>query len=288
MQSTENQLEQQHLQELQNQKIQRYQQSVKQGKLVIRDDGELRLDYINNLNIQQLIIEECKFVHQLDNDIIKQIHIDCCDIQTLQYFNLKNLEVLVIQEIFWKPKIDLDYIVNFPKLKELTASCSQWNLSFLNPCLNQLTKLDLQFNRIYDISGLQQLTNLLYINLSKNLITDVSPLKNLKKLTYLNLFQNKVEEIQSLEYLVNLKYFNIRENNNLVNIMFQRDSYQLHALKNISVLSTLKNLAILNISSNEISDISTLSTHTSLWQLNISYNPINNISELKIQLKLPN
>lgn len=72
-----------------------------------------------------------------------------------------------------------------------------WSLDGLEHCEN-LTWLDLDTNRVADITPLAGLVNLTYLNLDSNEITDIGPLAGLRNLDGLSLFDNQIGDIQPL------------------------------------------------------------------------------------------
>lgn len=71
------------------------------------------------------------------------------------------------------------------------------SLQGLEHCEN-LTWLDLDANRISDITPLAGLINLTYLNLDSNEITDIGPLAGLRNLDGLSLFDNQIGDVQPL------------------------------------------------------------------------------------------
>jgi Leucine-rich repeat (LRR) protein len=151
--------------------------------------------------------------------------------------------------------------------------------------LTHLVHLDLSHNKINDILGICNLTQLEYLNLSNNIIrlvpkklfnllnlTDLK-LKNtrisyipdeigkLTKLLNLNITFNQIEKIpKQIENLLNLKYLNLSYNN-ILNIPEE--------------LFKLTNIKEIDLSKNKISTISkNIQSLTNLEQLNINTNDI--------------
>ena len=65
-------------------------------------------------------------------------------------------------------------------------------------CLSNLTSLNLDGNNISDISVLSKLSNLTSLELAYNEISDISVLSKLRNLTSLNLYSNKISDISAL------------------------------------------------------------------------------------------
>ena len=127
-----------------------------------------------------------------------------------------------------------------------------------------LTYLDLSSNSISNISVLAGLTNLTELDLGWNSISDISTLSELTNLTDLSLGYNNISDIRALSGLTNLTYLDLSSN----------------SISNISVLAELTNLTSLELYHNSISDISALSGLTNLTFLDLSYNSISDINVL--------
>jgi hypothetical protein len=78
-----------------------------------------------------------------------------------------------------------------------------------------LTKLDLSFNDLEEVKGLQSLTLLEELNLSGNRLTDVTHIQHMTSLKHLDLSQNNItqlRDIQMLDKLQNLRSLNLAGN----------------------------------------------------------------------------
>jgi len=75
-----------------------------------------------------------------------------------------------------------------------------------------LTRLNLGWNQISDVSPLASLTNLTWLHLNGNQISDVSPLVSLSSLTVLNLTSNDVNDVNPLTSLNNLRHLFLSDN----------------------------------------------------------------------------
>ena len=146
------------------------------------------------------------------------------------------------------------------------------NISDLSPLsgLNNLTGLPLWHNNISDLSPLSGLTNLTWLPLYGNNISDVSPLSGLNNLTSLSLYFNNISDVSALSGLTNLTWLYLLNNR----------------ISNVSPLSGLTNLTWLNLAENEISDLSPLSGLINLTNLNLWDNNISDLSALSGFLNL--
>ena len=89
-------------------------------------------------------------------------------------------------------------------------------------------------NKIHDISPLSGLTELGFLDLGGNQISDLRPLAGLTRLETLQIWRNRIEDISPLAGLVNLKKLLIENN----------------AIKDFSPLDALRHLEVVNINGN--------------------------------------
>ncbi len=138
-----------------------------------------------------------------------------------------------------------------------------------------LTHLEAPNANISDLTGLEHATNLtgLWLGdkevegkgwINSNSIKDLSPLEKLTDLTWLNLSQNNISDISSLAELTNLIWLDIGGNN----------------LSDISPVAELANLTALRLWRNNISDISPVADLIHLTELNFHSNNISDISPI--------
>lgn len=97
-----------------------------------------------------------------------------------------------------------DYLHNAKKLN-LSSNGIRYidDLSKLN---DYLTKLDLSFNDIEDIRGLQTLSKLEELNLSGNQLTSMSDIRQLTNLTFLDISENNITHLSDIQMLNNLPH----------------------------------------------------------------------------------
>jgi Leucine-rich repeat (LRR) protein len=81
--------------------------------------------------------------------------------------------------------------------------------------LTQLTMLALWVNQLSDVKGLEKLTKLEILYLSENQLTDVKGLEKLTQLRELLLASNQLTDVKGLEKLTQLKVLNLRKNPSL-------------------------------------------------------------------------
>ena len=189
---------------------------------------------------------------------------------------------------------DFSPIAGFTQLTRLDLSFgSISDVSFLSD-LTRLETLRLYDNPISDIAALSGLTQLTFLELSDTDITDVSPLAGLTRLRGLYLFNTSVSDVSALSSLTQLTNLGL-SGNEISDVSPLSGLTQLNYLSlgwniisDISTLSALTQLTSLDLPGNEISDISVLLGLTQLTELYLDHNNISDISALSelTQLKV--
>ncbi len=159
--------------------------------------------------------------------------------------------------------------------------------------LTALTALRLRGNNVIsDISALEGLTNLTFLELSYNFISDISVLEHLTELTTLDLNNNAISDVSALEDLTKLTTLDL-SNNTISDMSVLEDLTKLttldlgnNTISDISVLEHLTKLTMLRLSDTSISDISALADLTKLTWLDLNNNAISDISALADLTKL--
>lgn len=226
-----------------------------------------------------------------------------------------NLEFIDQETLFLGMKADEEVMVFEPALEEeirryfpnLSASDKITAADALG--LNYLTA---RYLSISNLDGMQYFLGLEDVDLSNNNITDITPLENLRYINFLNLGYNQLSDLSKLVKPLNnirLESLNLIQNgisdiSQLSNIKFEKRlnlALSDNAIQDISVLanldlrsiwlgnnkisdiSSLKNqeLQVANLSSNQIKDIAALAGMTDLEELYLGQNQIEDISSLK-------
>ena len=162
-------------------------------------------------------------------------------------------------------------------------------ISDLSPLqgLTQLTWLDLSGTNVSNVSPLSGLTALTSLRLYNTPLSDVSPLTGLPQLRDLNLSNTPISDVSPLTGLAQLTYLNL-SNTPISDVsplagLTQLRSLYLHStsLSDIAALSSLTQLTHLGIGSSDIADLSPLEGLTQLVDLSLWNNAISDISPLK-------
>ena len=187
---------------------------------------------------------------------------------------------------------DFSPIARLTRLTRLNLSfCGISDVSFLSDW-TQLDSLSLNNNSISDISALATLTQLTSLELRFNTISDVSALAALKQLNVLWLGNNSISNVSPLANLKQLTSLSLWDNTisdvSPLAALTQLDELRLgdNSISNVSPLANLKELTLLSLSGNIISDVSALTELKHLSELWLDRNIISNISALTELKKL--
>ena len=131
--------------------------------------------------------------------------------------------------------------------------------------LTALSRLELGWNSLSDISALAGLTSLTELLVYGNALSDISVLSGLTSLRQLFLGDNSISNISAVAGLTSLTRLDLHNN----------------SLSDISALARLTSLTTLHLGDNSLSDISVLSGLTSLTSLRLNNNSIRDVSALE-------
>ncbi|MCY3787780.1 MAG: leucine-rich repeat protein [Gemmatimonadetes bacterium] len=150
-----------------------------------------------------------------------------------------------------------------------------------------LQRLELDNNRIADLTPLASLTNLQTLVLRNNQIANVSPLAQSTTLQVLMLTSNqRIADVSPLASLTNLRWLCLTENQvadvsplaSLTNL--ERLWLTLNQITDVSPLASLTNLKTLVLGQNQVADISPLASLINLRELYMDYNQIVDLTPL--------
>lgn len=152
--------------------------------------------------------------------------------------------------------------------------------------LHNLKFVDLSQNKISNLENLANLTELETVSLNYNQITDITPLMNSPKLYNLELGVNQISTLPSFENLTNLRILNL-SSNQLKDISALKDTPQLtnlsisaNNISDISVLSECDNLRVFYGESNQLTSIESLRNKTKLEYFDANFNQIKDVTPL--------
>jgi protein phosphatase 1 regulatory subunit 7 len=136
--------------------------------------------------------------------------------------------------------------------------------------MNQLTSLDLSFNKIKHIKNVNHLTALKDLYFVQNRISKIENLEGLSNLTMIELAANRIRDIENLSPLTSLRELWLGKN-------------KITEIKN---LSSLTHLRVLDLKSNRLTAITGLEDLPNLEELYVSHNAITALSGLEKNKKL--
>ncbi|CAL6084493.1 leucine-rich_repeat domain-containing protein [Hexamita inflata] len=290
--------------------IEQFKEQIKDGALKIKNNQQLTdLTFIKILNVSKLTVEYCQnIIQNINNNTIKELHIQNCNFENVLGIQLNNLKVLSIKEQKIKNMLDILITMQnspqFSQLQELNISeqiiakkifqkeiseNQKLKIEQLNDqkYMVNLVKLKLLGNDISDINILSTFINLEELDLSGNKKIHIGPIKYLTKLIKLSLDCCELTDIQDLSHLTNLIDLSLCGNQDVdiapLNNLTQLVSLQLHGcgLTDIFPLQYLTQLNYLLLSVNSIKDVSFLRSLRNLKELSLAFNDFVDIVPLQ-------
>ena len=176
--------------------------------------------------------------------------------------------------------VDTEVVFNDPNLeKEIRTLIDHFGKPIYQSQLMDLYELDLSSKQITDLSGIEHIRGLEILNLANNNIIDISPLASLKNLHILNLQKNGIIDLDNINFGA-IKKLNLIElyldENFIISEMGRPISFS-----NIEYISNFRNLEILSLNHNQVSDISPLKNLRKLRVLKLRGNQIYDIDSLE-------
>ncbi len=242
--------------------------------------GEYIISNNNIVFVEESVFgyNDFKIILQLSGIGINKI-IEIRNLNNLTYLEVLNLvgnNIKVIEGLDFLKNLKLLWLSN-NKIKEIQGLHN----------LYQLENLALNNNEIELIEGLETLVNLKKLNLNRNVIKKVEGLNKLEKLTTLSLSYNKIKNIKNDNLPVNLEVLSLTGNKIGNNFSGIKNLTKLKKLAlfdcqidSIEYIPELKDLEILNLGNNNITEINALNNLFKLKELNLANNNIHKIYEL--------
>ena len=176
------------------------------------------------------------------------------------------------------------------KILNLTELDCSWNkIRDLSPVqnLNNLTTLSCDSNQIRDLSPVQNLNKLTKLDCSFNQIRNLSPVQNLNKLTTLSCWGNQIIDLSPVQNLNNLtkldcSFNQIRNLSPVQNLNKLTDlDCRYNQIIDLSPVQKLNKLTDLDCSANQIRDLSPVQNLNKLTYLNCRLNQIRDLSPVQ-------
>ncbi|CAL5971810.1 leucine-rich_repeat domain-containing protein [Hexamita inflata] len=238
--------------------IEKYQKQIDEdGKLTIENNKELKnMDFIKFLKIKKLELLNCQNrIHKLESKTIQALHCIDCNIQSLEEYQLENLEIISVYNYDFKESNNMaQELSRFQKLQLIFLEGFIIDIDHLLK-IKGLTKLILYSCQLPNTQALRQFVNLEELHLSYNTIIDVSTLQYMTKLTKLSIISCNLIGLDALKTLINLEELIIL-NNQIVYIQ---------------PLAKLKKLSQLDARFNKIIDSNEIEQHSNYMKFDLSY-----------------
>jgi internalin A len=179
----------------------------------------------------------------------------------------------------WGPLSNLDFVVNFPRLRTLTIYGDQFQSIAPVLSLTQLEYLQLDWNSaVTNLQLVAGLTNLTYLGVAGDGVTDARLFTNLTRLEGLGLYDNSIHDISPLLPLTSLTSLSIGWNG-VTNPALLAQMPQMrylalngNSLTNVPFLAGLTNLIDLSLDYTALVDMSPLTNLTRLTSVNVGEN----------------
>ncbi|CAL5988018.1 T9SS_type A sorting domain-containing protein [Hexamita inflata] len=267
--------------------IKKYQFNIQNQVLIFSESDLQNIEFISNFNIRDLKFQQCSdLVPKLSSKTIKELTLQFCGIQSVEDFQLENLEVLILHDSIIITQIKTNWlqltqsITKFNNLKALTLY--GYNGIDISPLskMTQLRKLILGLLGLKNTNMLQPLVNLNELFLCSNENIDITSLQFLTQLTILNLDNCCLKKIDALQSLVNLKELSLYNNENvdITPIQYLKQLQKLNicycCIKNIDILQSNKKLEKLFLQNNLIVYIQPLYHLHSLKEVDAQSNKV--------------
>ncbi|CAL6039925.1 Conserved_hypothetical protein [Hexamita inflata] len=246
----------------------KFQGQINQKKLVISGYSVQSLTFVEQLDIDDLILSFCSNVQftEVPRNIFK-LMCSNCSLQNVD--GIQQMKQLTALSLYMNQVNNINALSQLTNLTCLDVSCNDVSdISALGQMV-QLKQLGLTDNKITDVSSLSKLVSLQELRLGCNTISDIQPLSSLLNLKYLSLYENSIEDISPLSLLINLTELQLNSNK----------------ITSIEHLKSLINLKTLFLCSNQISDVNAIS-HLSIEKLYLDSNNIIDVSCLQSLTKI--
>ena len=247
-------------------------------------------------NYQQDDVTNLSSLSNLTNlEILTMSRGKIADIEFIK--ELKKLKVLSISEMSIKTKDTLNKDYDFKKYPFVIVGLTPklilpLDITPISYC-TELTELTLYSLDIKSIEPIKALINLKKLDLSSiDKIEDLSIVENMVNLKYLEIYSSKINNIEPLKNLVNLEILKMRCGAvsdispllNLSNIkILDFPNFNIEDEQQIKIFKKIEEL---DFSGKYISDINSLSNFTNLKKLNLSQTKVINITPLKALVNL--
>lgn len=222
---------------------------------IVKIEGLDNLPLLDNLSVSYNKIKKIEGLENLPN--LKELGLGENSIS-----QITGLDNLVSLRLLHLRKNQISEIQGLDNLKNLISLNLCYNtikeIGGLN-CLASLNSIDLSGNNISEIKGLDYLKRLKRLDLRSNkTISKIEGLDNLTDLEYLDISFNSISKIENLAHLVNLHHLSLEGNN----------------ISDIEGLDSLSTLTSLDLGRNNIRELKGLERLSGLDSMSLNDNPL--------------
>lgn len=132
-----------------------------------------------------------------------------------------------------------------------------------------IEELTINDYNVWSLEGIQNLSQMYFLNITKSSISDLEPISNLENLNTLIISDSCIKDLTPIKNLKNLKYLSINNCD----------------IEDFSALNSLTDLLVLQLINSNVKDISFMKSLNELRKIDLIHNYINNIEVLSY---LPN
>ena len=247
----------------------------------------------NITSLSHLEIKNCKIN---DNKLSK---IDFSKLQGISYLDLSgNSDItkidmieplssrLTLLNINSTSVSDISVLSNFSDIEQFDArNCNISNIPAFKS--TKLWTVELSNNHINDLSPLNDVSTIMYLDLSDNEIISLEPLSNCKELKSINVNRNKLTSLKGLENAIRLEKLNCTENeiasiDGIKNCTILREvNFNVNKISDISLLGkSSESLTNVYMNDNNISDLSCFTNAVKLHYLSFDNNNVESIAPI--------
>lgn len=209
----------------------------------IYDGGGCDSTNLQACNSESECVEASGYWWKIDNSCSQYVEPVWCSSETVEGCQTEG-ECVAVGGFWWVIKSGSDICANYERVFFSTITFPD---PYLAECVgkysgtvysDELLSIDCYLdNPIADLTGIEQLPELVTIKITNKAIVDLSPLNNLHHLTRLNLASNLIVDVTPISSIYSLEYIFLEGNPNL---------------QNIRELATLDNLKHLGLSGNDL------------------------------------
>lgn len=244
-------------------------------------------------NLQTIVLKALQMQQEKDGqtpytDISQITQADMTTLKSLKVVSYDSHTGQVIRDDQYNALLNLTNLKGLEKATNLTSLTLSTADAMVNEAPNDESGSVWKHSALSDLTPLQDLTNLTYLDIEEDSVSDLKPLAKLTNLTNLTANHNHIEDISPLAGLTNLTYLDLDYNqiqdvtavgnmSKMYNLSLQRNK-----IKDISPLAKLpSNIYSVMLDNNQITDLSPLShikyvsgNPFSAWGQNIYLDPI--------------